>query len=127
MARTQSRSIPSVSLQKILNLTRAHFARLSGRRLRGDLFPRTAAELPEPKAQKIAAPTSRAGLCRARCKNLWRGSFMAFPGFPRAGAEYHAIAPPAAPLGQADRCRRCPLLGLSGHLATTASVGDDPM
>ena len=31
---------------------------------------------------------------------------MAFPGCPRAGAEYHAIAPPAAPLGQADRCRR---------------------
>src|SRR5262249_24893572 len=57
--------------------------------------------------QKIAAPTTGAGLCRARCKNLRRGSFMAFPGCPRAEAEYHAIAPPAAPLGQADRCRLC--------------------
>src|SRR6516162_6015668 len=37
----------------------------------------------------------------ARCKNLRRESFMASPSCP-AGAEYHAIAPTAAPLSLAD-------------------------
>src|SRR5262249_15362364 len=72
-------------------------------------------------ARAVRGPAASAAAPVARCKNCLRwGSFMASPGGP-AGAAYHAIALPAAPVRPADRAAAPTLIKLDSRSTRPAS------